>query len=113
MTTTTDRKRQAREYLRQLTRVVEGKAPGTRGPMGGKRVKIPDAFETVRAARCHDHDKNSTDFAGANEHGWVFRCVGWSQAEVEQMARASRDSTAVAGLSHYFNATPPESEPEA
>lgn len=101
-------KPQAHVKQRQLFYIKEGKAPGTRGPRGGTKMPIPDAFETVRSARCSLHDKSTNSFEGVNADGWVFRCPGWAEADIRQMRLASPNTNALPGIWHYFTATAPE-----
>lgn len=59
---------------------------------------LKPAMRVVRTAVCPLHDKKSSEFAGAEDHSWVFRC---SAANVKGAARAD----------HYFAARPDPSAP--
>lgn len=62
--------------------------------------------EYQREAFCPIHKKNSKDFTGINEAGWIFRCAGFTKAEVKSLKRQDKLNPAVAGLYHYFVSDP-------
>ena len=43
---------------------------------GFVKVRVPLKDETVRSAACPEHNCQTIDFTGVNEHGWIFRCKG-------------------------------------
>jgi len=66
------------------------------------------AQSTERHARCPLHNRQSKDYNGTNEHGWVFRCGGFTAAQVKRwrMKFPGSAEQRVAGIWHYFVARP-------
>lgn len=75
-------------------------------------VNVPQQ-DVERKAICPDHkDKPTTEYVGENEHGWVFRCSGWSKEEAKANAAEhplvlfEGEQNQTSGLFHYFVVSP-------
>lgn len=75
------------------------------------RGKTIRRLSWIRSGFCLVHVKTSQDFVGTNEHGWIFRCPGWTKDEAKAINRKGRDpekimtgdaQPAVPLLAHYF-----------
>jgi hypothetical protein len=66
-----------------------------------KRVKkLQDRKEVVRVGYCEKHPKRTDAFYDVNEHGWIFRCPGYTAADV-------RGTQAEVTGPHYVTNRPP------
>jgi hypothetical protein len=92
----------------ELVRFISKKYDGKALMLGGSGEDELVAQSTERRARCPLHNRTSSDYAGLNEHGWVFRCGGFTPGQVKAFYRkhpGSRDQI-VAGIWHFFAASP-------
>lgn len=85
----------------------------TRRSWGRKGVRTETgAFgaETIRRATCPVHGRESAEFVGENDAGWVFRCGGWTKAEAAALLAKMpitiplAGEPVMAGQWHYFTA---------
>lgn len=70
-------------------------------------------MDIVRSAPCPDHGRISSDYAGENEHGWIFRCTGLTPGEAKEkhakvgLVLFPEDvDPSVPSQAHYFTAAP-------
>jgi hypothetical protein len=73
--------------------------------LGPKSTRVNGVLqEIIRRARCPLHHRISSDYAGENEHGWIFRCGGFTPGQVKSYYRKNPDSRdqIVAGIWHFF-----------